>query len=152
MKPGDQVVALASKLRHRAHAFLRQELARRGLGQIQPAHGILLNALLQRGSLPLGRLADLVEKDKSTVSGLVDRLVAAGLVVKERDDSDRRVTRVRLTDESRGMVDELAVVGQAMRQRALRGLSPEERQALVDLLGRVIRNLGPDGKPSVRGK
>jgi DNA-binding MarR family transcriptional regulator len=52
------------------------------------------------GPLSPGRLAELSGLKSGTVTGVVDRLEAAGYVHRERDESDRRKVRVVL-EESR---------------------------------------------------
>lgn len=44
-------------------------------------------------------LADQMRMGNSTVSGVIDRLVKAGLVVRERLDSDRRSVVLQITDK-----------------------------------------------------
>jgi DNA-binding MarR family transcriptional regulator len=50
------------------------------------------------GPLSPGRLAELSGLKSGTVTGVVDRLEAAGYVHRERDESDRRKVRVVLDD------------------------------------------------------
>src|ERR1700755_284930 len=52
------------------------------------------------GPLSPGRLAELSGLKSGTVTGVIDRLEAAGYVHRERDESDRRKVRVVL-EESR---------------------------------------------------
>lgn len=49
------------------------------------------------GSLPMGRLADLLGVSMSNVTGLVDRMEERGLVERVRPADDRRVVHVRPT-------------------------------------------------------
>src|SRR5262245_19883775 len=53
------------------------------------------------GDLSLSALSEQIRRRNSTVTGLVDRMVAAGLVVRERSVEDRRVIHIRLTPEGR---------------------------------------------------
>ncbi|GIJ44289.1 hypothetical protein Val02_11750 [Virgisporangium aliadipatigenens] len=47
----------------------------------------------------------------ATVTGIVDRLVAAGMVERREDPKDRRVRRVLLTDAGRRTVDGIVTAG-----------------------------------------
>ncbi len=58
----------------------------------------VLAALAERGELPLTRLAAALEMDRTTLTRNLRPLVARGLIEAGRDD-DRRVRRLRLTDE-----------------------------------------------------
>lgn len=73
-------------------------------------------------------LADALVVDRSNVTGLVDRMEAAGWVRRENDAADRRVYRVRLTAAGRKLWQKVApgyadVVGQVtarLTQKAMR--------------------------------
>jgi DNA-binding MarR family transcriptional regulator len=63
-----------------------------------------LDILGTRGPMTAGQLADAVRLTTGAVTGVLDRLEAAGLVRRIRDSHDRRRVIVELTDE----VDRLA--------------------------------------------
>ena len=77
--------------------------------------------------ITVGRLAEMLDLDKSTVSRKVDALVDEGLVVKTRDGSDGRIVILELSpamDELYDRYDE--PYAQAIhRIRALRILTEE---------------------------
>ncbi|MEV5753393.1 MarR family transcriptional regulator [Actinoallomurus sp. NPDC052308] len=50
-----------------------------------------------------GELATLLHCDKTNVTGLVDRLQRRGLLTRQTDPHDRRVTRVHLTSEGEAL-------------------------------------------------
>ena len=52
---------------------------------------IYLNLIRYNERITVGRLAEMLDLDKSTVSRKVDALVDEGLVVKTRDGSDGRI-------------------------------------------------------------
>lgn len=52
---------------------------------------------------------------------------------------------MHLTERARGLAPELAVIAADVNGQALRGLSREEAEELMALLGRVIDNLGDHG-------
>src|SRR3954468_23160617 len=70
------------------------------------------------GPLSPGRLAELSGLKSGTVTGVVDRLEAAGYVHRERDDSDRRKVRVVL-HEDRLQSAESPYAGQAALLRGV---------------------------------
>ncbi len=65
----------------------------------------LLHWLDQRGASSLTELAQLLLCDKSNVTGIVRRLIAAHLIEKI-SSTDRRFTRVRLTEQGKALHDE----------------------------------------------
>jgi len=60
---------------------------------------MVLWILKKHPNIGLGELADHLQVTNSTMSGVVDRLVEAGLIVRERSDLDRRTVTMRLTPE-----------------------------------------------------
>jgi len=75
-----------------------------------PQHQLLLAVRGNRGSRPpsIGELAGMLVERQHSVSGLVDRAVAAGLVRRVTDPDDRRVVRVSLTPKGKQKLDRLA--------------------------------------------
>ncbi|MER6530969.1 MarR family transcriptional regulator [Streptomyces sp. NPDC001508] len=78
------------------------------LGLTYPQYLVML-VLWERGDLPVKKLGELLRLDSGTLSPLVKRLEAAGLVRRERSARDERSVDVRLTEQ-----------GAALRERALR--------------------------------
>jgi DNA-binding MarR family transcriptional regulator len=72
-------------------------------------HQLLLAIRGHRGSKPpsIGDLAHALVERQHSLSGLVDRAVAAGLVRRVADPDDRRVVRVALTAKGKQKLDRL---------------------------------------------
>ncbi|MGA2924887.1 MAG: MarR family transcriptional regulator [Solirubrobacteraceae bacterium] len=100
-------------------------------------HAAQAGALLQLETpLPMRELADLLVCDTSNVTGLVDRLEARGLVVRQVSAQDRRVKLLVLTAAGRRLRAQLLQrIGRA--PEGLQRLSVSEQQALCELLRRV---------------
>jgi DNA-binding MarR family transcriptional regulator len=76
---------------------------------------------------------------------MIDRLEREGLVARERDLSDRRVIRVRITPEGRVAAEAGRDAVSDLEARAFATLSNDERQTLANLLGRVLDGLPETG-------
>jgi DNA-binding MarR family transcriptional regulator len=74
----------------------------------------------------------------ATVTGIVDRLVAQGLVTRAEDPDDRRVRRVELTGEGGAMMARLRDAGLEHMRRILARLD----DATLASLDEVLRKLG----------
>jgi MarR family transcriptional regulator, organic hydroperoxide resistance regulator len=77
------------------------------LGITYPQYLVML-VLWEQGELPVKKLGEYLRLDSGTLSPLLKRLEAAGLVRRERSARDERSVDVRLTEE-----------GTALRERAL---------------------------------
>jgi len=58
----------------------------------------------QRGDLAMGQVADVLHCDASNVTGIVDRMVAQGLVVRRESTKDRRTKTLQLTAKGKEIV------------------------------------------------
>lgn len=86
-------------------------------------------------------LAGLIETDPMTVSGLVERLEAKGLVVREMDPDDSRAKIVKITDKARALVSEMKALATEVYAEAFVGISDADRALTLDVLIRVSANL-----------
>jgi DNA-binding MarR family transcriptional regulator len=90
----------------------------------------ILQSLAEAEPARAGELAERLHLAPNTVSGLISRLMAAGLVDRRTDATDRRASVVQLTEQGR---ERLASWQDAHERRigaALDELSPEHRAAL----------------------
>jgi DNA-binding MarR family transcriptional regulator len=76
--------------------------------------------------------------DRNTTSLLVRGLEAKGLVEQRVSEADRRARLIRLTRRGERLFRQLRPGALASQQQVLAGLQPAEREALLDLLLRVI--------------
>jgi DNA-binding MarR family transcriptional regulator len=83
-------------------------------------------------------LARLLELDKSSVTGLVDRAEKRGLVRRTPSDDDRRAIRVTLTPSGRRIVKGIGDAFEADVASMTAGLSPTDRRRLSALATRIV--------------
>jgi MarR family transcriptional regulator, lower aerobic nicotinate degradation pathway regulator len=83
-------------------------------------------------------LARLLELDKSSVTGLVDRAERRGLVARAPSPTDRRAVLVRLTAEGRSLISGAAERFGADVAGLLDLLPPRDRAALARIVSRLL--------------
>lgn len=86
----------------------------------------------------MNELAQLMDLDKSSMSGLVDRAHRRGLVVRCPSEHDRRVVLVELTSAGRLVVEQLARQFETDVATLLSTLSAHERKQLSQLATVVV--------------
>src|SRR5487761_250184 len=86
----------------------------------------------------MNELARLLDLDKSSVTGLVDRAERRGLVERAPSTADRRAVLVRLTDEGRSLVSAAAGLFAADVTAMFGRLAPRDRAALSRLVSRLL--------------
>lgn len=85
---------------------------------LTPAQGEALTVLAGYGPLSLTGLGELLVCETGTSpSRIVDRLVTAGLVLRESDEADRRALRLSLTDEGRALAARVAEAEEELEGR-----------------------------------
>src|SRR5580692_8256999 len=125
-------------------SVMRRVAARHDLSVIQMR---LLGILRDRepGTLLLSRILEL---DKSSVTGLVDRAEKRGLVERVPDPDDGRAVRIKLTRGGRTIVTRGAAEVEAEIETVAAGLTDPQRRQLAGLLSRIA---SPAARPAVLG-
>lgn len=95
-------------------------------------------ACLSDGSLPMGDLGRVILAKQPTVSKLIDRMEAAGLVVRQEDPASRRRTLVALTPRGSALAAELVVLALEHEASVLLPFAPETAKIFVDVLRQLI--------------
>ncbi len=108
------------------------------IGLTYSQYAVML-VLWERESVTLGLLCARLQLDTGTLSPLLKRLEAEGLLVRRRRAEDERTVQLTLTERGRGLRDE-AVAIQA-RVQEVTGLRPTELATLRDDLQRLASRL-----------
>ncbi len=104
------------------------------LGLTYPQYLVML-VLWERGPVSVGELCEALVLDSGTLSPLLKRLEAAGLVVRTRSAADERRVEVRLTESGSALRAQACGIPAEMAEAV--GLSHEELRTLRDLLRRL---------------
>jgi DNA-binding MarR family transcriptional regulator len=138
------VVSSIAVVRDKANAFITKRLAAHGLSNIAPAHGSVFYCFFEGNELTMSDIATRINRDKSTVTALVDKLVVLGYAEKRKSASDGRVTRVRLTEDGLALRPVFDEISDELLAILYQGFSPEEQYIFVRLAQRMIGNLSDE--------
>jgi DNA-binding MarR family transcriptional regulator len=108
---------------------------------VTPARTHLLWELGQRGPVPQRVLAEALKVSPRAVTGLVDALVAQGLVTREAHPTDRRATLVTLTPRGETLVAQLKRGHKRIARALFASMSPAELESFAQGLAGVIDRL-----------
>ncbi|WP_051271446.1 MarR family winged helix-turn-helix transcriptional regulator [Shimazuella kribbensis] len=103
--------------------------------------GQVLRVLNQKGSLSLVEISKELDSKPSSMSGLIDRLVKAEMVTRERDKDDRRVVWIALSDKSKQLFANFPYTQAQYYRTYLEKLSDEEFSQLSVNLKKLVRIL-----------
>ena len=134
----------------REFAFLLNDVARllrtfadqraRQFGMTRAQWAVLVRLEHSEG-LKQSELAELLDLQPITLTRLVDRLCASGLIERRADPSDRRAKRLYLTAQARPLMDRLAELGGDMMETVLVGFDPATIERMIGELSRARENL-----------
>mgnify|MGYP001065358070 CR=1 FL=1 len=83
-------------------------------------------------------LAGLIAYDRTTIGGVVDRLVGKGFLTRRASEKDRRARVLEVTREGRDTLRDVLPAVEAAQRMMLRGLSPDEADIFLRLIRQAI--------------
>lgn len=108
---------------------------------LTPFHWVVLCCLWEEDGLATSSIGDKLQQVGGTLTGVLDRMEERSLIRRERDCRDRRVWRIWLTDAGKQLQEVLPPIAIEVRDEALAGIAPADRQHLSDLLNQMILNI-----------
>jgi MarR family transcriptional regulator, lower aerobic nicotinate degradation pathway regulator len=135
------VRAIMDALRRIVRALRISARAAEGRLGISGAQLFVLHQLADRDASSIDELAARTLTHQSSVSVVVSRLAARGLVVRRTVADDARRTGIALTATGRAVLRSAPEAGQARLITGLQRLSPEQRRALAFDLTALVRAL-----------
>ncbi len=91
---------------------------------------------IHHGDTTMGRVAGSMHCDASNITGIIDRLVALGLVTRQESEQDRRAKLLRLTAKGQKLYDDMS--REMPKALGCGKLQPEERDVLHSLITRLV--------------
>lgn len=98
---------------------------------------VVLRAVSANSGLSQRQLGVSLSIEGPTVTHLLDRLSADGLIVRERDPDDRRVSRVAVTPAGKAHLDRVEHQAAGFDEELRSMFTPAEIGTLRDLLSRI---------------
>ena len=135
------VLSLISKIHSESAAFLQDKMAEQGLPALVSSHGFILFCLCRYGNLSMGELTEKINRDKSTTTALVKKLVDSGLVLIEKNQEDCRRKIISLTDAGKSYTRMTEELSKELLETAWKGFSEEEKDCTLKLLLRMSENI-----------
>ena len=91
--------------------------------------------------LKQSELAEMLDLQPISLTRLLDRLAANGLIERRPDPHDRRANRLYLTPAARPLIEDLSHLGEDMMTTVLEGIDDASREQLLRELGVMKDNL-----------
>ena len=88
----------------------------------------------------MNELADIINRDKSTTTVLVQKLINAGLVEVKKSENDKRSKIITLTDNGRKYNELTKNISEELISTFYKDFSETEKKNFFDFLNRVEKN------------
>ncbi|MFC4617592.1 MarR family winged helix-turn-helix transcriptional regulator [Camelliibacillus cellulosilyticus] len=146
--PRDEIQMILHSFRevNRAiYSLLREEA---DVLNLTPVQMMVIHALAKMPNIGLGELAKQLQLGMSTTSGVVERLVGAGLIVRERSTADRRLLTMRLTKEGEKKNNEAFQDDSILMKRLMRiaEINPSDLNHLYETHKKILEKLQLEGE------
>ncbi len=126
------------------HARCHVSNACAGLGyKLTAEEAGTLMIIYQCDGMPQSILANILGKDKASVTRVMNALVKSGLVGRVQDEHDRRVIRAHITEEGKLAFVDILPALMAISDQALSGVSEKELHIAQKVLSQMNANLCP---------
>lgn len=135
----DSVVSLISHLHTVTADFTNRRLPENG--KFVSSHGFILYLLSIEKQLSKKEIAERINRDKSTTTVLIRRLVEEGLVEETSSPDDNRIKLISLTEKGRRMNSMTGEISKSLLDVCYRGFTKEEKSTLLSLLLKMNSNV-----------
>lgn len=120
--------------------FIAAKLREQGV-PLTPEQFLLIDLLWNHGSMSQQQLADQMQKDKNSVTKLVDAIERKGFVVRQQNAQDRRSNTLVLTEMAMALRDSAKQKGISILDQMLEGIGEDELRDFLTTLHKLNRNM-----------
>ncbi|MCQ2584808.1 MAG: MarR family winged helix-turn-helix transcriptional regulator [Treponema sp.] len=124
--------------------FLTERLSEKGLENFASSHGNILFQLSLVDSMRMNELSERINRDKSTTTVLVQKLINKGLVEVKSSETDKRSKLISLSEKGREYNKLTSEISANLIQTFYKGFSEEEKEKFFSLLLRIEENFSSE--------
>ena len=108
---------------------------------LTPEQFMLIDLLWNQGEMTQQQLADQLQKDKNSVTKLVDAIEKKGFVVRKQNPYDRRANTLVLTEKANELKPGAKQKGISILDQILEGISEDELRSFLSTLRKLNTNM-----------
>lgn len=108
---------------------------------LTPEQFMLIDLLWNQGEMSQQELADQMQKDKNSITKLVDAIERKGFVVRQQNPNDRRSNTIILTDKAFTLRDDAKTKGISILNKMLEGIPENELHSFLETLEKLCANM-----------
>jgi len=132
---------LISRIKQTGTRIFDRLLAESGVDAFNGAQGRILYVLWQKDQISISSLSAQTSLANTTLTAMLDRMEASGLIVRTSDPADRRNRLIVLTEKAKSLQEDYTRISEQMNEMYYTGFSEEEIMQFETYLLRVLTNL-----------
>lgn len=142
MKNTESIISLISTIRDKANKLIISELENNNIYGLAPSHGNILQVLYHtKEPLTMQNIAAKINRDKSTLTSLVNKLVKLGYLLKLRNADDNRITIITLTQKAWELEPIFNDISTTLLQKVYQDFTNTQKEEVTNALKKINRNL-----------
>ena len=110
------------------------------MADLEGARGRVIFALWGKDGVPIKTLCEKTSLDKSTLTGIIDRLERDGYIERKPSETDKRSTLILLTGKEQEFANHVHKVSDQMNEIFYKGFTDEEITQFESMLERILEN------------
>ena len=108
---------------------------------LYPGQPPLLFSLNRRNGQSQRELSQDLNVKASTMAVMIKRMEKTGLIRKEPDENDQRISRIFITEEGKEVCLKLKDIHSQIEEESFKNFTPEEKELLITLMMKLKGNL-----------
>ena len=108
---------------------------------ITPEQFLVLDILWEKQSLSQQNIADIIQKDKNSVTKIIDSLEKKQLARRVMDQKDRRVNKIELTEKALALEEKVTKIAIDFMNDAIKGIDTQDLDNFVNVMRQIKDNL-----------
>ncbi len=142
------ISSLIAEIHSDATNYLDARLKEEGLSEITASHGFILFVLSQNKNQSTGELESMtmktiakkIDKNKSTTTVLIEKLLRHGYVNRKKDERDIRYSYISLSEKGLSFTDKMQKISKELSEKFYNGFSEDEKKTVFTLLKKIQSN------------
>lgn len=108
---------------------------------LTPEQFLVMDTLWDDGVLSQQQIADIIIKDKNSVTKLIDALEKKGLVIRKTDEQDRRLNKIHLTEKAVAIKESITIIAIESTDRIIKDIPKEDLINFIKVLNKMSDNM-----------
>jgi DNA-binding MarR family transcriptional regulator len=140
MEEQDRLIQIISRINQAMKIYIVGEFSRNGI-QATPTQTAILYLLEQNDGQKISDFASSLEIKNPVMTGVIDRMEKAGLIIRKPNPSDRRTISIYITPQGREESSKARDIISKMNKKIESGLSDQEIEACQKVLYHLYQEI-----------